>query len=154
MAEVDLKIGGRTYKVACQDGEEDHLIAAAGTLNAEAETVLEASGARLSEARLLLMAGLMLADQSSKPATGGVSAKTALAQNEALAAQITTLEADLAEAQEAQISLAAALAEAQSLVAGEPAEAGDPTVLARLASELEAVAAVLEGGTEDQRATG
>jgi len=41
MAEVDLKIGGRTYKVACQDGEEDHLIAAAGTLNAEAETVLE-----------------------------------------------------------------------------------------------------------------
>lgn len=63
MAEVDLSIGGRSFKIVCADGEEPSLHAAAALLDAEARLVVQQLG-QLSEARLLLMAGLMLADQT------------------------------------------------------------------------------------------
>ena len=62
MPEVEIEIGGRRFEVACQPGEEDYLIAAATALNEEASNIGQQSG-RLSESRMLLMAGLMLADQ-------------------------------------------------------------------------------------------
>ncbi len=63
MAEVDLEIGGRSFKIVCADGEEPSLHKAAALLDAEASLVTGQLG-RLSEARLLLMAGLMLADRA------------------------------------------------------------------------------------------
>ncbi|MGB3406948.1 MAG: cell division protein ZapA [Jannaschia sp.] len=63
MPEVTIEIGGRAFTVACQDGEEGYLNAAADMLNREAQTLL-ASGVRLTQDRMLLMAGLMLADKS------------------------------------------------------------------------------------------
>ncbi len=68
MPEVDLKIGGRSYLVACQAGEELHLKSAAATLNKEADHVVQSSGGRLPESRVLLMAGLMLADRIAEGA--------------------------------------------------------------------------------------
>ena len=62
MPEVEIEIGGRRFEVACQPGEEDYLISAATALNEEASNIGQQSG-RLSESRMLLMAGLMLADQ-------------------------------------------------------------------------------------------
>ena len=66
MPELELKVGGRSYTVACQDGEELHLQSAANTLNAEADHVVSSSDGRLPESRVLLMAGLMLADRMSE----------------------------------------------------------------------------------------
>jgi len=62
MAEVDLIIAGRPYKVACRDGEEETLRMAARLVDAKSREALEGLGT-LSEARQLLFAGLLLADQ-------------------------------------------------------------------------------------------
>ena len=62
MAEVDLIIAGRPYRVACRDGEEDTLRAAGRLVDAKSREALAGLGT-LSEARQLLFAGLLLADQ-------------------------------------------------------------------------------------------
>ena len=61
MPELTITIGGRAFPVACQEGEEHFLRAAAALLDAEAQPLVAQMG-RLPESRLLLMAGLMLAD--------------------------------------------------------------------------------------------
>ncbi len=62
MPELDISIGGRAFQVACQPGEEQFLRAAAALLDAEAAPLVGQAG-RMPESRLLLMAGLMLADR-------------------------------------------------------------------------------------------
>ncbi len=64
MPEVEIKIGGRAFDVACQEGEEHYLYAAAEMLDKEASVLSDQIG-RLPEARMLLMAGLMLADKAA-----------------------------------------------------------------------------------------
>jgi cell division protein ZapA len=64
MPEVEIKIGGRAFEVFCQDGEEHYLHSAARMLDIEA-SVLAGQIGRLPEARMLLMAGLMLADKTA-----------------------------------------------------------------------------------------
>ncbi|RKT34523.1 cell division protein ZapA [Roseovarius halotolerans] len=64
MPEIEIRIGGRPFEVACQEGEEGYLRAAAKMLDEEA-SVLSAQIGRIPEARLLLMAGLMLADKTA-----------------------------------------------------------------------------------------
>lgn len=62
MPEVNVTIGNRNFALACNEGEEPHLEAAAKLLSAEADT-LQAQIGRVTEARMLLMSGLMLADK-------------------------------------------------------------------------------------------
>ena len=62
MAEVDLTIAGRPYRVACRAGEEDSLRAAASLVDAKSREALAGLGT-MSEARQLLFASLLLADQ-------------------------------------------------------------------------------------------
>lgn len=64
MPEVDIKIGGRVFQVACQEGEEHFLHSAAALLDTEAAVLAESLG-RVPEERMLLMAGLMLADKTA-----------------------------------------------------------------------------------------
>lgn len=64
MPEVTIEIGGRSFEVACQDGEEHYLHSAAQMLDSEARTLTEQIG-RIPEPRMLLMAGLMLADKTA-----------------------------------------------------------------------------------------
>ena len=62
MAEVDVIIAGRPYRVACRDGEEENLRAAARLVDSKSREAIAGLGT-LSEARQLLFAGLLLADQ-------------------------------------------------------------------------------------------
>ena len=62
MAEVELTIAGRPYKVACRNGEEDTLQAAGALVDAKIREALSGLGT-LSESRQLLFAALLLADQ-------------------------------------------------------------------------------------------
>lgn len=62
MPEVNVVIGNRNFALACNEGEEPHLEAAAKLLSAEADTLQSQIG-RVTEARMLLMSGLMLADK-------------------------------------------------------------------------------------------
>ena len=59
---VDLTIAGRTYQVACREGEEESLRAAARLVDGKSREALAGLGT-LSEARQFLFASLLLADQ-------------------------------------------------------------------------------------------
>ncbi len=59
---VDLSIAGRTYQVACREGEEENLRAAARLVDGKSRKALAGLGT-LSEARQFLFASLLLADQ-------------------------------------------------------------------------------------------
>mgnify|MGYP000701774186 CR=1 FL=1 len=78
MTEVSLNIGGRDFRVGCQPGEEAHLEQAAALLDAEAQTIEKSIG-RMPESRMLLMAGLMLADKTASLQDRLVTAETELA---------------------------------------------------------------------------
>lgn len=64
MAEVTIEVGGRRYDVSCRDGEEDQLRRLARLLDEKANQARAAVGG-VNEARQLLMAGLLLADELS-----------------------------------------------------------------------------------------
>jgi cell division protein ZapA len=59
---VDLTIAGRTYQVACREGEEENLRSAAKLVDGKSREALAGLGT-MSEARQFLFASLLLADQ-------------------------------------------------------------------------------------------
>lgn len=83
MPETEIKIGGRSFSVSCQEGEEHFLQSAAKLLDTEA-AVLAAQIGRIPEPRMLLMSGLMLADKTAgleeklRDAEGKLGAQEAL----------------------------------------------------------------------------
>ena len=92
MAEVDLTIAGRPYRVACRAGEEDSLLAAAALVDAKSREALAGLGT-MSEARQLLFASLLLADQlvdQHGPEIAGLDPKLAKSA-EALASRLEAL---------------------------------------------------------------
>ncbi len=108
MAEVQIRIGGRPFTVACQPGEEAYLEAAAGKLDAEAQVLVGQLG-KLPEAQMLLMAGLMLADKMAGLMERTGAPATASGPDSAALAQLTAL-ADRAEAIAAALEAKAAAA--------------------------------------------
>lgn len=64
MPDLSITIGGKSFEVACQPGEEPFLRSAAAMLDAEAQPLVTQMG-RMTESRLLLMSGLMLADRTA-----------------------------------------------------------------------------------------
>lgn len=64
MPDLEVSIGGRPFVVSCQPGEEHFLRAAAQILDNEAQPLVASMG-RVPEAKMLLMAGLMLADKTA-----------------------------------------------------------------------------------------
>ena len=108
MAEVTISVGGRAYKLACRDGEEDDLRAAGGLLESRVVSLMEAHGA-VAEPRLLLMAALLVSGEllerkasearlSPFPASEPSDAQPDLAAFEALAARAEALARRLEEA--------------------------------------------------------
>lgn len=106
MPDVRVKIGDREFDVACQEGEEHYLRTAAAMLDAEAQSLV-AQIRHLTESRMLLMAGLMLADK-----TAGIDDNLKLAEQ-----KIAELEARLAEAEARAASAGAASAPAVEALA-------------------------------------
>ncbi len=123
MPDVIIKIGGREFDVACQEGEEHFLKSAAAMLDIEA-SVLVGQIAHLTESRLLLMSGLMLADK-----TAGLDDKLKIAEK-----QIADLQAEMS-----------------ALKSAEPVKVEVPVIpasvtdsLAEIAARAEAMAASVE----------
>jgi cell division protein ZapA len=65
MANVIVTVAGRPYTMQCPDGEEDHLRELASLLDAEVQRI-QASVGSIGDIRLLVMAGLMVADRLSE----------------------------------------------------------------------------------------
>lgn len=123
MPDVNIKIGGREFDVACQEGEEHFLKSAAAMLDIEA-SVLVGQITHMTESRLLLMSGLMLADK-----TAGLDDKLKLAEK-----QIAELQAEMS-----------------ALKSAEPVKVEVPVIpasvtdsLAEIAARAEAMAASVE----------
>lgn len=86
MPEMEVTIGGRAFTVACQAGEEHFLRTAAQMLDAEAQPLVAQMG-RLPETRMLLMAGLLLADRTAAVEDEIRTLKARLAELEARPAE-------------------------------------------------------------------
>src|SRR5215218_2292204 len=91
-AMVDLTIAGRTYQVACREGEEEQLRAAAQLVDGMSREALAGLGT-MSEARQLLFASLLLADQlvDERPAEASALDPRLAQSAEALAARLEAL---------------------------------------------------------------
>ena len=89
MPQVNVSIAGRSYLIACGDGEERRLGELAAALDARAQQLATSVG-QVSDARLLVMTGLLMSDELS-----AVQAK--LAERDA---EIARLKAGLASAAE------------------------------------------------------
>jgi cell division protein ZapA len=94
---VDLTIAGRTYQVACREGEEENLRSAGRLVDAKSREALAGLGT-LSEARQFLFAALLLADQlvDGRPEVAAAAAPAApdpqlTARAEALADRLESL---------------------------------------------------------------
>lgn len=84
MAQVTVRINGFTYTVGCQDGEEDHLLRMAGEIERRIDSIKAVAG-QAGEARMLVMAALLMADDlfeaeqqlaaAGKPPAGGADQK-------------------------------------------------------------------------------
>lgn len=82
MGQINVIIGGRSYPLACRDGEEDRLSKLAAHVDAKAADLTGALG-QMSEPRLLLMAAILIADEffevrERDPGAGETIAVTAL----------------------------------------------------------------------------
>ncbi|MEP5730075.1 MAG: cell division protein ZapA [Sulfitobacter sp.] len=125
MPEIRITIGGRQFEVACQEGEESYLHSAAKMLDDEAQVLSDQVG-RMPEARMLLMAGLLLAD------------KTASVED-----KIGEVRAELAEREAELAGLRNATVEPERIeVPVVPTQVTD--TLAELAAQAEALAAAVE----------
>jgi cell division protein ZapA len=62
MAQVTLRINGYAYTIGCRDGEEQHLAAMGREVDQRIESVKSSAG-QSGEARMLVMASLLLADE-------------------------------------------------------------------------------------------
>lgn len=62
MAEVNVEIAGKKYRMACEEGQEEHLLGLAGELNTRVEKFKEDFG-EIGDARLTVMAAISVVDE-------------------------------------------------------------------------------------------
>ncbi len=62
MAQVIVKINGYSYTVGCEDGQEPHLLSMAAEVESRVDSI-KALGGSSGEARLLVLATLLMADE-------------------------------------------------------------------------------------------
>lgn len=76
MSSVTVTVNGRTYKIACDDGQERHLLGLAEHVNAQVETLKTTVG-QVGDTRLLLMAAIMVTDElaEAKRRIGAIEAE-------------------------------------------------------------------------------
>lgn len=79
MAQVKLEIGGRSFLVTCQDGEETHLGKLAKMVDAKATEAGDPAG--LTESRMLLFTSLLLADELHSASANSASPAITPAQS-------------------------------------------------------------------------
>jgi cell division protein ZapA len=86
MAQVSVTINGRKYQIACDDGQEAHLSRLANYVDQRVSELIAAVG-QVGDARLLVMATLLVADElsdaySQLEETNGVAPGTIPARGE------------------------------------------------------------------------
>lgn len=62
MPEVNVEINGKKYRIACEPGQEDHLLGLANDFNQRVESMKSVFG-EIGDIRLTVMAGIALLDE-------------------------------------------------------------------------------------------
>lgn len=62
MPEVNVEINGKKYRMACEPGQEEHLLGLAGEFNRRVEQFKQVFG-EIGDIRLTVMAGIALIDE-------------------------------------------------------------------------------------------
>lgn len=116
---VNVLVNGRAYTVACDEGEEEHLRELGAFLDKRVRE-LTASVGQVGDSRLILMAGLVVADELSE-------ALAHLEERDKELATLKKLSADGADAlQSSENRVAEALEHAASRIEAIAARAGAP----------------------------
>lgn len=127
MAQVNVTISGKTYRMACDDGEEEHLAGLAERLNHSIEQLRVRFG-EIGDQRLTVMAAITLADQQAEAER-----------------RVVALEAEIAGMEEAHADL---------IARRETSEAGLAGSIDAVADRLEEIALRLGGGVEQGGSNG
>ncbi len=69
MSHVSVTINGRQFRMACDDGQEEHLLRLAGTVNEKVDA-LKGSFGEIGDTRLTVMAAIMVADDLAEAHRG------------------------------------------------------------------------------------
>ena len=70
MGQISVKIQNRTYRLSCDDGEEDRLSELAGYVRSKADRLIEDYG-RIGDDHLMLMSAILIADELYDERAGG-----------------------------------------------------------------------------------
>ena len=62
MAQVDVSVNGQSYRIACEDGQEDRLVDLATMVDEKVSDLVNKIG-QVGSNRLLVMAALIIADE-------------------------------------------------------------------------------------------
>ena len=62
MGQVSITVNGAVYRMACEDGEEDHVLELGARFDAAIEELRDAVGP-IGDQRLLVMAGILMTDR-------------------------------------------------------------------------------------------
>ncbi|HZD92079.1 MAG TPA: cell division protein ZapA [Pseudolabrys sp.] len=100
MAQVTATIAGRQFRLACEDGQEEHLLSLSADMDARIAELRQRFG-EVGDTRLTVMAALMVADEVSE-------AK----------AQVRRLEEEIANLQDARVVAADRAKQASAAVVG------------------------------------
>jgi len=73
MGQVTLRVGGFSHPVSCEDGQESHLVGLGAEVDRRIASIRQMGGAQFPEARLMLLAALLLADELHDIRTGKVA---------------------------------------------------------------------------------
>jgi cell division protein ZapA len=96
---VNIMVNSRAYTVACDEGEEGHLKELAAHVDEKAREVLASVG-QVGDARMLLMAALLIADEhnelAAKVAAGAEAATASSGEKQSLHLRAEQAEGDAA----------------------------------------------------------
>lgn len=100
MAQVTATIAGRNFRLACEDGQEEHLLALAAEVDGRIAELRQRFG-EIGDTRLTVMAALMVADEVSEAR-----------------AQIRRMEEEIAALQDARVVASERAQQASAAVVG------------------------------------
>ena len=80
MAQITITINSREYAIACEDGQEGHILQLSRMLDEKAK-LLGAGASQVNESMLLAMVGLLLADEICEMKKVGVPSGSTLVDN-------------------------------------------------------------------------
>ena len=120
MAQVNVSINGRQYRMACEDGQEDHLRSLAKALEDRIGTLRGQFG-EIGDARLMVMAAMTVADDAME-----AGRKVAKLEQE-IAALKDARGASTEKAQATQAALIAAFTSAAERIEGMAKKLNQPS---------------------------